>query len=141
MFHMKISGKLALVVAGIGGFLLLGGVPQLHAYTRQQCNKYVYRAQKNVGKQIRQHGEGSWQVREARRQLEQTRANCGEYGYGNRGYGRGRGYYGNRDWNRDRRHDRDRNWDRDRHRDRGRDRDRDRKDRRDHDHDNDHDHR
>ncbi len=125
MFKLRIGGKVAVAVAALGGFLLLGGVAQLHAYTREQCDKYIYKAQKNVGKQIRQHGENSWQARQARRQLEQTRRNCGEY------YGRG---------------DRDRNWNRDQNRERGHDRDRDRnhkdkdKNKRDHNHDHDHDH-
>jgi hypothetical protein len=116
MFDAKTSGKAALIVAALGAFLLLGGVPQLHANDRREkCDKYIYKARKNVGKQIRQHGEHSWQAEQARRRLEETRRNCGEYGYDR-----------DRDRDRDRNHRRD--YDRDHHHDR------------DHDHDHDHDH-
>ncbi len=78
MFDMKSSGKAAMVAAVLGGFLLLGGAPQLHARDRDtQCEKRVHKARQNLEKQIRRHGEHSRQAEKARRRLEETRESCG----------------------------------------------------------------
>ena len=94
-----------------------GGVVSLQADHRSDCEKHIQKAENNLYKEIRKHGEFSRQAQNRRRQLEQARYGCRDVAR-HRYYGRDRdryGYYGR---------DRDRYYDRDR--DRYYDRDRDR---------------
>jgi translation elongation factor EF-1alpha len=80
VFDAKRSGKAALIVAALGGFLLLGGAPQLHARDRQSsCVNRMRKAEKKLGKAVKHHGQNSPQAQKAREKLEQARASCGEH--------------------------------------------------------------
>ena len=122
------------------GSCLFGGVVSLQADHRSDCEKHIQKAEDNLYKEIRKHGEYSRQAQDRRRELEQARYGCGDvarrgyYGrdsdrsYGrdsDRSYGRDRDRYYDRDRDRYNGRDRDRYYDRDRDRDRynGRDRD------------------
>jgi hypothetical protein len=76
--------------------MLASSVP---AQARDSCDKRVRKAEDNLRKEIRKHGDRSTQAMYRRRQLEEAREQCG------------------REHNRDRDHDRD-GHDRDRDRDR-----------------------
>ena len=105
------------------GSCLFGGVVSLQADHRSDCEKHIQKAEDNLYKEIRKHGEYSRQAENRRRELEQARYGCGDVAR-HRYYGSDRGYYGS---DRDRYYgrDRDRYYDRDRDRNRysGRDRD------------------
>jgi U1 small nuclear ribonucleoprotein 70kDa len=108
--------KAPLVVAALGGFLMLGGFSTAQARDRaQDCRTRVHKAEMRLDREIRKHGENSHQARHRREQLENARRDCRQYlDHGRR--------------------DRDRNHDRDHDRDRNHRQDRDHN----HDHDNDH---
>jgi hypothetical protein len=115
MLHSVTIRKAPLVVAALGGFLLLGGFAPAQARDRaQQCREEIHKAQERVAREVRNHGEHSWQARQRRQWLENTRERCRQYLRND----------GDRDRNRNRDHDRDRNHRNDR----------------DHNHNNDHDH-
>ena len=57
------------------GFLMLGSI--LPAQARDNCEKRIHRAEQNLNKAIRRHGEHSSQARNRRRQLEEAREQCG----------------------------------------------------------------
>ena len=97
------------------GSCLFGGVVSLQADHRSDCEKHIQKAENNLYKEIRNHGEHSRQAANRRRELEQARYGCRDVAR-HRFYGRDRDRYYDRD--------RDRNYDRDRDRYYGRDRDR-----------------
>ena len=88
------------------GSCLFGGAVSLQADHRSDCEKNIQKAEDNLYKEIRKHGEYSRQAENKRRDLDQAREGC-------RDVARQR-YYGR---------DRDRYYDRDRDRYDGRDRD------------------
>jgi transformer-2 protein len=103
MFDTKLSGKAALVVAALGGFLLLGSASSLHARDRDRdnrnCEQRIRRAEGKLQYERNHHGEQSGPARKAWRELQRARASCGD----RRDHGR------DNDRDRDRDHDRDRN--------------------------------
>ena len=107
------------------GICLFGGVASLQADHRSDCEKRIQKAQDNLYKEIRKHGEYSRQAENRRRELEQANYGCRDVAR-HRYYGRDRDRYYERD--RDRYpyygRDRDRDYD-DRNRYRYYDRDRD----------------
>lgn len=112
------SLKAGIAAALVCLFTMLGST--VPAQARSSCDKRMRKAEDNLRKEIRKHGEYSSQAQYRRRQLEEVRQSCG--------------------FDRDHDRDRDRDRDNDRDHDRGRhhrhhDRDKDR----DHDHDHDHD--
>ena len=120
---MTILRKTTLTSLLLGSCCLFGGVASLQADHRSDCEKHIQKAEDNLYKEIRKHGEHSRQAANRRRELEQARYGCRDVAR-HRYYGSDRGYYGS---DRDRYYgrDRDRYYDRDRDRNRysGRDRD------------------
>ena len=112
---MTILRKTTLISLLLGGCLFGGAVP-LRADHRSDCEKHIQKAEDNLYKEIRKHGEHSRQAANRRRDLEQARYGCREVA---------RDRYNGRDRDRYYDRDRDRYYDRDRDRDRyyGRDRD------------------
>lgn len=94
---MKFKAPISAVLLAL--FVLLGSA--VPALGRDNCDKNVRKAEKNLSKEIRKHGERSPQAEYRRRQLAEVRHQCGY----------------DRDHDRDRKdHDRDRkDHDRDRH--------------------------
>jgi hypothetical protein len=92
------------------GSCLFGGVVSLQAADhRSDCEKHIRKAEDNLYKEIRKHGEHSRQAADRRRELEQARYGCRDvanHGY----YGRypDRYRYNDRDRDRDRYYDRNR---------------------------------
>jgi hypothetical protein len=118
---MTVLRKTTLTSLLLGG-CLFGGVVPLHADHRSDCEKHIQKAENNLYKEIRKHGEHSRQAANRRRELEQARYGCGDVA--RHRFGRDRDRYYDRD--RDRYYDRDRDRYHDRDRDRYYDRDRDR---------------
>ena len=87
------------------GSCLFGGVVSLQADHRSDCEKRIRKAEDNLYKEIRKHGEYSRQAENRRRDLDQARYGCRDVA-NNRYYDRGRDRYYGRD--RDRYYDRDR---------------------------------
>ena len=105
---MTISKKTTLTSLLLGS-CLLGGVVSLQADHRSDCEKHIQKAEDNLYKEIRKHGEYSRQAENRRRELEQARYGCrnvASHSY----YGRDRDRYYDRD------HDRYGNYGRDRDR-------------------------
>ncbi len=75
----------------LGSFLMLASV--LPAQARDNCDKRVRKAEDNLRKETRKHGEHSPQAQYRWRELEEARSSCG--------------YYQARIRERDRDHDRD----------------------------------
>ena len=100
------------------GSCFFGGVVSLQADHRSDCEKHIQKAEDNLHKEIRKHGEYSRQAENRRRELEQARYGCRDVArqryYGRDGdrypyYGRDRDrYYDDR--NRYRYYDRDRGY-------------------------------
>ena len=90
------------------GSCLFGGVVSLQADHRSDCEKHIQKAEDNLYKEIRKHGEYSRQAENRRRELEQARYGCRDvarHSY----YGRDRDrYYDDR--NRYHHYDRDRGY-------------------------------
>ena len=77
------------------GCCFFGGVVSLQADHRSDCEKHIQKAEDNLYKEIRKHGEYSRQAENRRRELEQAR-------YGCRDVARQRYYDGDRYYERDR---------------------------------------
>jgi hypothetical protein len=99
MPRFRKTALMSLVLSGC----LLGGVVSLRADQRSDCDKRVRKAEENLHKEIRKHGERSRQAQSRRRDLDQVRQRCREFD-------------NHRDRGRRRHHDRDRDYDRDRRR-------------------------
>jgi hypothetical protein len=84
--------KISLILLLLSGCLLAGVTPSW-ADQRSDCDKRIRKAEDNLHKEIRKHGERSRQAQDRRRDLEQARDRC-------------------HDFARDRRHDRDHDRDR-----------------------------
>lgn len=91
---MRILRKTALISLLLGA-CLFGGVVSLRADHWSDCEKRIHKAEENLHKEIRKHGERSHQAANRRRDLEQARARC-------------RGFESDR--RRDHRYDRDRRY-------------------------------
>ena len=104
---MTILRKTTLTSLLLGSCCLFGGVASLQADHRSDCEKHIQKAEDNLYKEIRKHGEYSRQAENRRRELEQARYGCrvvARYRYGR---DRDR-YYDDR--NRYRYYDRDRGY-------------------------------
>ena len=113
---MTILRKTALTSLLLGS-CFFGGAVSLQADHRSDCGKHIQKAEDNLYKEIRKHGEHSRQAADRRRDLEQANYGCRDVAR-HRYYGRDRDRYYGRD--RDRYYERDR----DRYPYYGRDRDR-----------------
>jgi len=88
------------------GSCLFGGVVSLQADHRSDCEKHIQKAEDNLYKEIRKHGEYSRQAENRRRELEQARYGCRDVARYR--YGRDRDRYYDRDHDRYRYYGRDR---------------------------------
>lgn len=61
----------------LGGFLLVGGtVPSYARNHRDKCEERIRKAEENLRKAERKHGEHSRQAENKRQELERARENC-----------------------------------------------------------------
>ena len=72
---MHIFRKTTLISLVLSG-CLLGGVVPLQADQRKDCEKRIRKAEQNLDKEVRKHGEHSRQAEKRRHELEKTRENC-----------------------------------------------------------------
>jgi hypothetical protein len=70
--HIFRKTMISLVLSGC----LLGGVVPLQADRRSDCAKRIRKAEQNLDKEVRKHGEHSRQAEKRRHELEKTRENC-----------------------------------------------------------------
>ncbi len=61
----------------LGSFLMLGSI--FPAQARESCERRVRKAEDNLHKEARKHGEHSPQAQYRWRQLEEARSTCGDY--------------------------------------------------------------
>jgi hypothetical protein len=61
------------------GGCLFGGVISLQADHRSDCEKRIQKAEDNLHKEIRKHGEHSRQALDRRRELDQARDRCRDF--------------------------------------------------------------
>jgi len=105
--NMTILRKTTLTSLLLGSCCLFGGVASLQADHRSDCEKHIQKAEDNLYKEIRKHGEYSRQAENRRRELEQARYGCRDVARYRYGRDRDR-YYDDR--NRYRYYDRDRGY-------------------------------
>ena len=68
------TGVLAVILAA---FFLFGSAPPARALDRDdKCERRIHRAEENLEKAIRRHGEHSRQAEQRRHQLEEVRERC-----------------------------------------------------------------
>ena len=96
---MTILRKTALTSLLLGG-CLFGGVISLQADHRSDCDKRIQKAEDNLHKEIRKHGEHSRQVENRRRELEHARDGCRDFGH-HRHHDNDRDHYRHHDGDRD----------------------------------------
>jgi len=72
---MPILRKTALISFLLGGCLLGGGV-SLQADHWRDCEKRIHKAEEDLHKEVRKHGEHSRQAENRRRDLYQARDRC-----------------------------------------------------------------
>lgn len=60
----------------LGASLLAGTAVPAHADQDERCRRDVHRAEQNLDKAIRKHGEHSRQAEDRRRQLDEARERC-----------------------------------------------------------------
>ena len=96
---MTILRKTTLTSLLLGSCCLFGGVASLQADHRSDCEKHIQKAEDNLYKEIRKHGEHSRQAENRRRELEQARYGCRDIAP-HRYYDRDRYRYDDRDRNR-----------------------------------------
>ena len=64
-------------IAGtLAGFLLLASLAPVPAVAAPHCRQRIERAEDNLRRAIRKHGERSRQAEKRRRELEEVRARC-----------------------------------------------------------------
>ncbi len=74
---LKNLWKTGLLAAAVFGLLLLGGAPRAHADNRdERCERRIHKAEENLERAIRRHGERSRQAENRRHQLEEARERC-----------------------------------------------------------------
>jgi hypothetical protein len=74
---IKKNGAGQTILGAILGAALLGGTAvSAHAERDDRCERDVHRAEQNLDKAIRKHGEHSRQAEDRRRQLEEMRERC-----------------------------------------------------------------
>ena len=67
------------IATGLAAFMLVASLAPVPA-AAANCHRRIERAEENLRRAIRKHGERSRQAEERRRQLEDIRARCHEYG-------------------------------------------------------------
>ena len=72
---MSIFGKTALVSVVMSG-CLFGCVVTLEADHRSDCEKRIHKAEENLHKEVRKHGEHSRQAAKRRHDLDEAREHC-----------------------------------------------------------------
>ena len=72
---MLIFQKTTLISLVLSG-CLLGAVVPLQADQRRDCEKNIRKAEQNLNKEVKKHGEHSRQAEKRRQELERTRENC-----------------------------------------------------------------
>ena len=75
---MHIFRKTALVSLVLSA-CLFGSVGPLQADQRKDCEKRIHKAEQNLDKEVRKHGEQSRQAEKRRHELEKTRENCRDF--------------------------------------------------------------
>jgi hypothetical protein len=73
--HIFRKTMISLVLSGC----LLGGVVPLQADRRSDCAKRIRKAEQNLDKEVRKHGERSRQAENRRRDLERAREQCRDF--------------------------------------------------------------
>jgi hypothetical protein len=78
MDHPKLFTTAAsmLSAAALGAFLMVSGVPRLHAEDADRCQRRVAHAEHDLHKAIEKHGRHSRQADHERRELRQARERC-----------------------------------------------------------------
>jgi glycerol kinase len=71
----KVFGK-TMLCAALGASLLAGVATPANADRDDACRRQVRKAEENLNKAVRKHGERSRQAEERRRQLEEARRRC-----------------------------------------------------------------
>jgi hypothetical protein len=71
----KMIGK-GLLCAMLGASLLAGVATPAHADRDDRCRRDVRKAEENLERAVRKHGERSRQAEQRRRQLEEVRERC-----------------------------------------------------------------
>ena len=69
-----------LVLAGLLAGSLLAGSAMAYDRDGGRCEQRIDKAQRNLRKAVRKHGEGSRQAQKRREQLERARQQCGMNG-------------------------------------------------------------
>lgn len=65
------------ILSAVIGMALLTGLPTaVHAEHQDRCHRDIEKAEHNLAKEARKHGEHSRQAEERRRQLEAIHARC-----------------------------------------------------------------
>lgn len=72
---MHLIRKTTLISLVLSGCLLGGAVPLL-ADHRSDCEKRIHKAELNLDKEVRKHGEHSRQAEKRRHELENVRESC-----------------------------------------------------------------
>jgi hypothetical protein len=72
---MHIFGKTSLISFVVSG-CLLGSIGPLRADWRRDCEKRILKAEHNLEKEVRKHGENSRQADKRRNDLEKVREQC-----------------------------------------------------------------
>jgi len=71
----KMFGK-TMLRAMLGASLLAGLATPAHAHSDDKCRNDIRKAEENLEKAVRKHGEHSKQAQQRRHQLEETRERC-----------------------------------------------------------------
>jgi len=66
----------AILCAMLGASLLIGVATPAHADRDDKCRRDVHKAEENLEKAVRKHGERSRQAEQRRHQLEEVRERC-----------------------------------------------------------------
>ena len=75
---MQIPGKTTLISLVLSGCLLGSALP-LMADRRSDCDRRIHRAEENLNKEVRRHGEQSRQAEKRRHELNAAREQCREF--------------------------------------------------------------
>jgi hypothetical protein len=71
------KGKYGVLAAILAALFLFGSAAPVRALDRDdKCERRIHKAEENLQKAIRKHGEHSRQAEQRRHQLEETREQC-----------------------------------------------------------------
>jgi hypothetical protein len=68
--------KTVVTAAVLASFLFVGSVVPSRADDHDRCERRIRKAEQNLDKEVRKHGEHSRQAEQRRRELEQARSTC-----------------------------------------------------------------